>query len=559
MNRNKFEEKTNRVHMLFPLTEGLMQNIVTDNSVDKKCFLIYFVMFLLFLSAGTEAGEAYTDEPGARIPWTSYEAEAAEFSGKIISGSEERNKVSYEASGKSCVELSAEGNFVSVKSTVKADRLTFRYSIPKETRGSVNLFINNKLIESIPLSSHRIWRPKPNLPGGVFRFFDEVTVETKVKKGDVIKLVKGPEGNVVIDFVDLELIPKPIKKPDNTWLDITTCGATGNDESDDTEAIKKCIANAAAGSKKVWIPAGMFIITDQINIPEGMKVAGAGMWYSIVIKNIPAKTMRRGFQMASNTVIRDLKLDDILGDYRINGHEGIRFSSSTNVLIDGVWVSNTYGAGLLGSNATGIVIKNCRVFGTFADAIHIARKSVNCLAENNLVRNSGDDGLAIVTYNSAGCHDIIYRHNSVWYNYWGRGITMIGGDHNILEYNMVADGSKAGFLIAVEEYNNQITPYVTNFIVQNNRSIRNGDITNKVMAGIWLWGNVKNSPMSGEIRYNEIIDPVIHSITLQNWVPKEVSVHHNTIDAPGPGGERIYRILKDDFSPVVNENTDVDR
>ena len=210
-----------------------------------------------------------------------------------------------------------------------------------------------------------------------------------------------------------------MKKPGNDWLDITNYGATANDTTDDTKAIINCITAASTASKKVWIPAGNFYTNDQINIPAGIKLYGAGMWHTVIKRNIPAATVKRSFQMKDSTEIKNLKIDDILGNYRINGHEGIRFSGSKNVLIDGIWLANIYGAGLLGASATNIIIKNCRLIGTYADAIHLSRASVNCLAENNIIRNSGDDGLAIVTYNTAGCHDIVYRNNTVWLNYWG--------------------------------------------------------------------------------------------------------------------------------------------
>lgn len=516
-----------------------------------------FLMIIMGLISIITKGQLPSDI-GAKIPWKSYEAEDSKTDGKILSGRDDRSKATYEASGRALVELVAPGSFVSFRSTVKANRITLRYSLPKGTNGSVELLINNKKKQDIPLSSERIWKRKADYPGGMFRFFDETIVEADVKPGDEIRLVRGTAEGCMIDFIDLEMTPRPLSKPDKTWLDVTAFGATGNDESDDTKAIRDCIDAARAGSKKVWIPAGNYYITDQVNVLKGIQISGAGMWHTVVKKNIPATKNVRAFQMADSTAILNLKLDDIAANVRINGHEGIRFSSSSKVLIDGVWVANTFGAGILGAHANNITIRNCRVFGTYADAIHVARQSYNVLAENNLVRNSGDDGLAIVTYASTGCHDIVYRNNTVWFNYSGRGITMIGGDRNILEKNLVIDGTRAGLLIAAEVYNKQITPYVTNFLVQNNRLIRCGDIVSMVRQGISIWGNIETSPLSGIVRNNEIIDPVRHAISVHNWVPKEVIIENNIIDDPGPGCQRFFTDdLKPGVSPVFRGNKEV--
>jgi hypothetical protein len=523
--------------------------------ITRTAKQIITLSLLLLTLTGTKLSAQKT---GATVPWTTYEAEAGTTNGTLQNkGDRDRSKITYEASGRAAIELNTAGNYVAIKSTVKANRVTIRYSVPKGTTGKVALLINNKQKKDIELSSYHMWNDKPALPNKMCRYFDEIIIEADVKKGDEIRIVQGKDvPPSTIDFIDLEQAPVPLKKPGNDWLDVTSYGATANDTTDDTKAIINCITAASAGSKKVWIPAGNFYSNDQINIPAGVKVYGAGIWHTVIKRNIPASLTRRSFQMKDSTEIKNLKIDDILGNYRINNHEGIRFSGSKNVLIDGIWLANIFGAGLLGASATNITIKNCRLIGTYADAIHLSRASVNCLAENNLVRNSGDDGLAIVTYNTAGCHDIVYRNNTVWLNYWGRGITMIGGDNNVLEKNLVVDGAKAGLLIAVEEYNKQITPYVTNFRVQNNTVIRCGDITNQNLGGIWLWGNVQSSPMSGVVSDNMIIDPVRHGISVVNWVPKEVTIRNNLIDEPGPDGQRIYTTLRNDFSPVISENKD---
>ena len=178
----------------------------------------YLIAFCAVLFGSISGNVILAGEIGAKIPWTTYEAETSSTNGVVQSGFSKRDMVKYEASGRSAVELKSPESFVSIKSTGKANRITVRYSIPRGRKGTIGLYTNTKLKQEVPLTSYRIWNKKNNLPGGFCRFFDEVIIEAKIKSGDEIKFVKWAPDSIascMVDFIDLEQIADPLSKPEH--------------------------------------------------------------------------------------------------------------------------------------------------------------------------------------------------------------------------------------------------------------------------------------------------------------------------------------------------------
>lgn len=86
----------------------------------------------------------------------------------------------------------------------------------------------------------------------------------------------------VIDLVDLEEIPVPLKAPDDSLSITDKAFKESNAGEDYTEALRKCIAKAGATGKSVWIPKGKYQIPGDIILPSNIVIQGAGMWDSIL-------------------------------------------------------------------------------------------------------------------------------------------------------------------------------------------------------------------------------------------------------------------------------------
>lgn len=125
--------------------------------------------------------------------------------------------------------------------------------------------------------------------------------------------------------------------------------------------------------------------------------------------------------------------------------------------------------GIFISNASNFEVRNNIVKRTCSDAIHITGGSSHGIVTGNQSIESGDDGIAVVSYmgrNPIGkpinevrgargasmCSDILVEGNTVRGQYWGRGATVVGGRQITVRKNSVSRiyGS-AGIMIAREE------------------------------------------------------------------------------------------------------------
>ncbi|HET6559488.1 MAG TPA: glycosyl hydrolase family 28-related protein, partial [Prolixibacteraceae bacterium] len=252
---------------------------------------LIFILSILFCSGA--------DRRGAHISWITFEAEDMNTSGKVMGPTYEPYRVETESSGQRCVMLQENGQWVELTSTINANSMVLRYSLPDSKNGgglhsTLGIYVNGKLAGHYHISSqytHLYGKyPFTNAPGaGKQRnFYDEIRVtDLQIVKGDVVKIERDdrPEDNadfLHLDLVDLENTEAPLMAPFNS-LSITDREFTGNTLSDDyTEAFRRCIAKAVETGKIVWIPAGRFKISGDIILPEGVVIQGAGMWHSVL-------------------------------------------------------------------------------------------------------------------------------------------------------------------------------------------------------------------------------------------------------------------------------------
>lgn len=498
------------------------------------------------LSAG-----AYT------VPFTKYEAEDAITNGQL-NFSTDQPDIAYEASGRACIELDETGEFIEFHPTVTADRITVRYNIPYGVEGTIGVFINDAPVGSLALTSERIWLYKwSGMPGNRFCFWDEAILELEnaVTPNDTIRVEKTANDLLDvyrIDFLELELAPEALQKPDETWVSVTDApyNANGTDDVDDLIAIQSCINDAVSGTKKVWIPEGKFICTDQLTVPEGVEIRGAGMWHTVLYSSQPSTGQNRGFLLNGKNVLKDFKLTH---PYNIRGRNGgIRLAS--NCTVDGVWVEHSMGAAMFGYHIENTVVKNCRVRYCFADGIHFARNSKHCLMENNTLRNTGDDSLALIAYDEGNNYHNTCRYNTVELVVWGRGATIAGGNFNTFEFNKFEDVALgAGILVTVEEYSGTKNLFCKNFLVQDNLLIRSGRKDVDTYGGSIFIDGELDEEFTGDIHHNTILSPLRNGISIAKNVDEEIKIYDNVIEAPSENGDYIKAL--DGALATIGENT----
>jgi len=290
---------------------------------------------ILFLGASLHLVRA---DPGANVPWITYEAENMTINGGTIIGPPAQvanlnatvlNTIQMEASGGQAVELTGTGQYVELTAQAPANSIVVRYCVPDTANGvgtnyTISLYTNGIFAQKLPVTSMYSWRygayPFSNTPsqGKPRNFFDEVRlIGLTINTGDKVRIQEDANDTAafyVIDLVDLENVAAPLTAPANS-LDVTQppYNAVGDGVTDDTTALQNCISDASSAGQIVWIPPGNYVITAFIALFSNTTIQGAGMWYTTLLGNASlynTSTTKRValYGLGSNIHISDLYL-----------------------------------------------------------------------------------------------------------------------------------------------------------------------------------------------------------------------------------------------------------
>jgi parallel beta-helix repeat protein len=193
----------------------------------------------------------------------------------------------------------------------------------------------------------------------------------------------------------------------------------------------------------------------------------------------------------------------------------------------------------LGLRVNTCIIRDNRVRNTYKDSIHFAQSSSNNLIEKNTIRNSGDDNVALVSYNNASMANNTVQYNLGECGWWGRGFTNIGGDGNILRFNVAVDCTKSGVTTMVEDFGGNVTAEALNWVVERNVVVRCGNQNNHPQAaaiGISV-GSGLNQPITGRMEDNLVVQPLFTTARLQGKIgdaPSGQAVFFRNNGLPAP-------------------------
>ncbi|KVG63362.1 nitrous oxide reductase family maturation protein NosD [Burkholderia pseudomultivorans] len=128
--------------------------------------------------------------------------------------------------------------------------------------------------------------------------------------------------------------------------------------------------------------------------------------------------------------------------------------SGTNMQVLDVTIHGGASAGIVVLDASKVAIVGNHVEATLSDGIHTTLGSTDVLVQGNTVKGTGDDLISVVSYQGDGrlSGNVLIDRNSVSGNYWGRGISVVGGRAVTISNNDVAGVQKAaGILVAQED------------------------------------------------------------------------------------------------------------
>lgn len=188
-----------------------------------------------------------------------------------------------------------------------------------------------------------------------------------------------------------------------------------------------------------------------------------------------------------------------------NAAAGVAIDHASNFAVENVVVDRAAGAGIIADGAASGSISNNKVSRSLADGIHVTGTSHDIVISANVVRDVGDDMIAVVSYlaDPQPCRNITISRNDVRSQSWGRGISTVGGEHVRIIGNKIAQSSGAGILVNSDgvygTYGTLDVRVVGNTIDGTDLSgIRHGGIQVSGQAGSVLRGTV----ISGNILRN---------------------------------------------------------
>lgn len=520
---------------------------------------------------------------GASVTYTQYQAEDCANTGTLIEEDRTYRTLSSEASGRLAVELSKTGQYIKFTLTKPANAMVIRYAIPDSLDGAgldetLNLYIDGHKSESIKLSSKHSWSygayPWTNNPKDMMahHFYDEVRImlDKTYPAGTVMKLQKDAANQAdyyIIDLIETEEVDKPSEMPENA-LSITDFGAVPGDGRDDTEAVVKCIENAVKQGKEVWIPEGVFELGKAIEAhdagqddtpnrgivldKDNVVIRGAGMWHSVLKGENAAFFIKASnisfydFSLMGAAVSRRDSVDPsaIETDYNTLSME--------NLTVQNIWIEH-YKTGIWTHNLDGLHVVGCRIRNTFADGMNLRRGTSNSIVEQNDVRNTGDDAIAMWSSDFNDTNNKI-RFNNVALQWLANNIALYGGKDIEITDNLIMDTVGFGGGINISTNFNP-KPFEGTITIARNTLLRCGSFDqnhNYNDGAIWfntVSGNDNHASVI--VRDNLIKDSTYQGISFSNkGTIDNVLIEGNTIDgcgtfgidiAPGAKGAAIVR------------------
>ena len=515
-------------------------------------------------------GKEYnTDEYGAKMPYTSHEAENATLeNGASIQQSKDMESTAVEATNQTYVELPKKDAAVSFNVNEPANALNVRYTIPDGASGQLDVQVNGSSVGNLDLSSHSAWQYLKGdheydqaIDGSSARFrFDETRLllkDIQLKSGDKISLVKKKDDNVPygIDFIELEQAPAPVAQSENS-ISIVDKGASANDDSDDTAALLAAVEEAKVSGKSVYIPEGRFNFDKQVNIEaDNLKISGAGFWHT-QLHFTSDKRYGGGIVFGHNS--NGIELSNLYMDSNLTSrykedaqYKAISGTLGKNSHIHDVWVQHFEVGMWIGDYdqtgnmkyTDGLVVENTRIRNNLADGINFAQGTKNSTVKNSNIRGNGDDGLAIWSSisdgtNAAAEENNKFLNNTIESGWRAAGIGIFGGKGHEISGNLIKDVfAGAGIRVNTVFAGHNFDLNDSGIKIHDNTILRSGttnDLYNLHRGAIdfqQVRGTIKNVDVYDNKLLNTLADPVItKNFEMSDSGNGEIRLSHNTID-----------------------------
>lgn len=471
---------------------------------------------------------------GAKVQFVEHEAERAVYKGQLIGPDRKAKTLAGEASGRMAVTLGSDADQVEFTLVQPANAVTVRYSIPDGSTGTMKVNADGALVKELPLTSKYSWFyggfPFTNNPadGSAHHFYDhtrallgrDFPAGTKI----ALKCV------CTIDLADFELVAAPLTRPAGS-ASVVDFGADPTGTRDSTEAFEA----ALKAGDDVWIPPGTFKVAKHLMVGSE-KLRGAGMWHSTLQgEGVGVYGKSAGVQLSDFAIIGEVTERD--DKAQLNGVGGALGQS----LVENLFIQHTKVGMWLDGPFDGLIVRGNRILDTTADGLNLHQGISNTIVEHNLIRNTGDDGLAMWSDQNPN-HRNAFRHNTVQLPLLANGIGIYGGHDNEIAGNVIADILIEGAGIQVANRFSGTVPLDGVTTLRDNTILRGGSRFAAISAdvgAIFLFG--KDSPITGTIKLsgNTSLDSSFSGLHLYASRIADVQVDGLTVERPGTVGVQI--------------------
>ncbi|KWH04777.1 hypothetical protein WT58_21340 [Burkholderia territorii] len=273
-----------------------------------------------------------------------------------------------------------------------------------------------------------------------------------------------------------------------------------SDGSDQTDALQAALNTLQAGQTLILAP-GRYTVSRSLSVAgSGVVVSGYGA--TLVATNPSDQTI---VMSGTGSTLVGVTLNGT-GTTRLTTPESTKVEvTGTDVQVLGVTIQGGASAGIFVFGGSKVAIVGNTVRATLADGIHSTYGSTNVLVQGNTVTGTGDDLIAVVSYLGDGriSNNVLIDHNTVSGNYWGRGISVVGGQAVTISNNTVDGVQKAaGILVAQED--SWRTYGVSNVVIDNNvvTNIQNQNVSNGLQPT--QQGALELDTWSGTVSYVKV-------------------------------------------------------
>ncbi|GAA1703783.1 glycosyl hydrolase family 28-related protein [Nonomuraea bangladeshensis] len=542
---------------------------------------------------------------GAAVDFAEQEAENAATNGAVIGPDRTAYTLPSEASGRRAVRL-APGQHVEFTLPAAANALTVRYSIPDAPGGGgitapLEVTVNGGDRRTMTLTSQYSWLynqypfsndpqadllhpdwwitecacvPDATTPPPVvakpFRphhFYDEqrLLLGRAYRAGDRVRLTAPARGGAawtVIDLMDSQLVGPPRLVP---GANVVAFGADPTGRRESAEAFDRAIAFAKRARLKVYVPPGTYQVNRHI-VVDDVTIAGAGSWHTIIKGRevalpapAPGGSVHTGVgfygRPAAEGGSRNVHLSGfaIEGDVRervdtdqVNGVGGA-LSDST---IEGLHIRHTKVGMWFDGPMTNLRITGNMIVDQVADAINFHTGVTDSVIAGNVIRNTGDDAIALWSEKSADAGNRVER-NTVQSPALANGVAVYGGRDNTVSGNLVADPVREGSALhAGSRFGAE--PFEGRLTISGNTTVRAGTYElnwNIGLGAIWLYALERDIAADVRATGNHFLDSTYNAIMLvSEWSVKDLyaitNVHFKDTRVDGTGTSVVSARVK---------------